>query len=181
MPKRKTTRKRRRRTVSVNQLVSVKPTRRRRGTRKKGFLGDMVNPATARGAFQAVANGALGGAGAALLRRVTAGKLPPFWDVAAPFIAGYAAAAFLKMPQVGAGFAAVAANQLMRDIGLGENDNMYLQDHNYANNMKQLPAALDSYGQAMGEDEMYLQDDDYQVGYAPDFASPTVPVTVQDV
>jgi len=187
MPKRKTTR-RRRRTVSVNQLVSVKPTRRRRGTRKKGFLGDMVNPAVARGAIQATANGALGGAAAALLRRVTAGKLPPFWDVAAPFIAGYAVAAFLKMPQVGAGFAAVAANKLMSDIGLGER-NLNLQDHNYANNMQQLPAALDTYGQAMSEDEMYLQqdeemylqDDNYQVGYAPNFSSPTVPVNVQDI
>ena len=185
MPKHKTTR-RRRRTVAV----SVKPTRRRRRMRKKGFLGDMVNPATARGAVRAVGNGALGGAAAAILRRVTAGKLPPFWDVAAPFIAGYAAAAFFKMPQVGAGLAAVAANQLMGEIGLGEK-NMYLQDHNYANNMKQLPAALDAYGQPMGENEMYLQQDeemylqdndsDYQVGYAPDFASPTVPTTVEDI
>ena len=181
MPKRKTTRKRRR-TVAVNQLVSVKPTRRRRGTRKKGFLSDMVTPATARGAVIAVGNGALGGAAAAILRRVTAGKLPPFWNVAAPFIAGYAAAAFFKMPQVGAGMAAVAANQLMRDVGLGEKDDMYLQDHNYANNMQQLPAVLDSYGQPMSEDEMYLQQGgQYQVGYAPDFASPTVPVTVDQI
>ncbi|MCH7850935.1 MAG: hypothetical protein IH845_04805 [Nanoarchaeota archaeon] len=148
----------------------------------------MVTPATARGAFIATANGALGGAAAAILRRVTAGKLPPFWDVAAPFIAGYAAAAFLKMPQVGAGLAAVAANQLMKDVGLGDN-NMDLQDHNYANNLKQLPAALDGYGQPMSENEMYLQqnpemylqESEYQVGYAPDFASPTVPVTVDEI
>lgn len=182
MPKRKMTRRRRKRTVSVNQLVSVKPTRRRRGTRKKGLLGDMVTPATARGAIIAVGNGALGGAAAAILRRVTAGKLPPFWNVAAPFIAGYAAAAFFKMPQVGAGMAAVAANQLMKDVGMGENANMYLQDHNYADQIKQLPAALDVNGQPMGENEMYLQDDNYQVGYAPDFASPTVPpVTVDEI
>ncbi len=169
--------KRRRRRVAVNQMVSVKPVRRRRQSRKKGFLGDMVTPAVAQGAFKATVNGAMGGIGAAVLNRLTAGKLPPFWKVAAPFIAGYASAAFLKMPQVGAGFAAVAANQLMKDIGLGENENMYLQDNNYANQIKQLPAALDSYGQPMGENEMYLQDN-YQVGVAPDFASPTVPVPV---
>jgi len=189
MAKIKTTRKRRRRTVSV------KPTRRRRSTRKKGFLNDMVTPATAKGAIRAVANGMAGGAGAAVLKRLTDPlNLPTFWNIATPFIAGYAAAAFLKMPQVGAGFAAVAANRLMANIGLGDN-NMYLQDHNYADQIKQLPPALDVNGQPMGDDEgnmylqdnagnMYLQDNQgntYQVPYAPDFGSPTRPVTVDEL
>lgn len=182
MPKRKTVRKRRRRTVSVNQMVAVKPVKRRRGTRKRGLLGDMVNPATAKGAIRAVGLGALGGAAASLLERAMGGlQLNPFWRVATPFVAGYAAAAFFKAPHIGGGIAAVATNTLMKTVGLADNNDMYLQDHNYANDIKQLPAALDTYGQAMSEDEMYLQDDDYQVGYAPDFASPTVPVTVDDL
>jgi len=188
MPRKKGTRTRRRRTVSVNQLVSVKPTRRRRGTRKKGFLNDIVTPATTKGGLRAVGNGALGGALASVLERVMAGRLNPFWRIATPFAAGFAAAAFFKAPQIGAGIAAVGANQLMKEVGLADNDGMYLQDHDYANQIKQLPAALDGSGQPMGEDEMGyeeeemgLQDADYQVGYAPSFGSPTVPVTVQDI
>ena len=188
MPKRKTTRRKRRR-VAVNKMVSVKPDRRRRATRKKGFLGDMVNPAIARGAMKATVSGAMGGIGAALLERMLANKVPAFWRVALPFVGGYVVAAFFKMPETGAGFAAVGANQLLKEAGMADNNNMDLQDHNYANKIKQLPPALDSYGQPMGENEMYLQDDNemylqddnYQVGYAPDFASPTVPVTVDEI
>lgn len=180
MPKKKVTRKRRRRTVSVNQLVSVKPTRRRRGTRKKGFLSDMVTPAETKGAFRALAGGVGGGIAAALLRRITAGKLNPIWGVLTPFVGGFVAATVLKSPNIGAGLAAVGASQLMQELGLGEKDDMYLQDNNYAQDIKQLPAALDVNGQPMGEDEMDLQDG-YQVDYAPEFGSPTVPVTVDEI
>lgn len=187
MATKKKTRTRRRRTVSVNQLVSVKPTRRRRGTRKKGFMSDMVNPAIARGAMKSSVNGAIGGIGASLLQKMVGSKIPPFWRVALPFVAGYTVAAFFKMPEIGAGFSAVGAHQLLKDAGMADNNDMYLQDHNYANEIKQLPAALDSSGQPMGDNEMYLQDEemylqqDYQVGYAPEFGSPTIPVTQSDM
>lgn len=171
--------KRRKGVVSVNQMVRVKPTKRRRSTRKKGFLGDMVTPAETKGAFKAIAGGVGGGIAAALLRRITAGKLNPIWGVAAPFVGGFVAAAFLKSPNMGAGLAAVGTSQLMQELGLG--DNMDLQDNNYAQDVKQLPAVLDSSGQPMGEnDDMDLQEG-YQVGYAPEFGSPTVPVTVDDI
>lgn len=179
MPKKTT--KRRRRRVAVNQMVSVKPVRRRRSTRKRGFLADMVTPAETKGAFRALAGGVGGGVAAALLRRITAGRLNPIWGVAAPFVGGFVAAAFLKSPNMGAGLAAVGTSQLMQELGLGDNGNMDLQDHGYANQIKQLPAALDVNGQPMAEnDEMYLQEG-YQVGYAPEFGSPTVPVTVDEL
>lgn len=175
------TKKRRRRRVAVNQMVTVKPARRRRGTRKRGLLGDMMTPAVAQAAGRATINGAVGGGMAAVLERMLAGRLNPFWRIAAPFVAGYAAAAIFKQPEVGAGMAAVGAHQLMKEAGMAENNDMYLQDNNYANQVKQLPVALDVNGQPMAEnDDMYLQEE-YGVGYAPDFASPTVPATVEDI
>lgn len=182
MPGKKSTTKRRRR-----RSLTVKPTSRRRSRRKKGMLGDMFTPAVARGAARSVINGAVGGGIASVLERLLAGRLNPLGRVAAPFVLGFAAAAIFKQPEVAAGITAVGANQLMKEAGLAE-DNMYLQDNNYASKVKQLPAALDSYGNPLGEDEMYLQEGEemylqqgYEVGYAPDFASPTVPVTVDDI
>lgn len=175
MPK-KITKKRRRRSLVA------KSTRRRRSHRKKGMLGDMFTPAIARGAARAVVNGAVGGGIATVMERLLYGKVNPFWRVAAPFASGFLAAAVFKQPEVAAGIAAVGTKVLMQEAGMAENDNMYLQDHPYANDVKQLPPVLDVDGQPLSQDdEMYLQDGDYQVGYAPEFGSPTRPVTVDEI
>ncbi len=175
MPKKRIKRRRRRTTLSAG------PTRkRRRSYRKKGLMGDMFTPATARGGARAVVNGAMGGGIATVLDRLLGDKVNPFWRVAAPFVTGFVAAAVFKQPEVGAGIAAVGTKVLMQEAGMADNDNMYLQDHNYANSIKQLPTALDPNGQPMNEgEEMYLQDSQYQVGVAPDFSNPTGAANVQ--
>lgn len=157
---RKTSAPRRRRTT-------VKPTtRRRRTTRKKGLLSEMFSPAMATGAAKTLLSGAVGGLGAGLLGKLLPSATSTEMRAAYTLGAGFVTSTVLKLPNVGAGMAAVAVKELMSAKGL------LAEDYPYANDVANLPMVLNE-GEAMylqeGQNPMYLAENqlNYGVGYFP--------------
>jgi hypothetical protein len=161
--KRKTARKsatpRRRRTA-----VKAAP-RRRRSTAKKGLLAELFNPAQASGAAKVLLSGAVGGLGAGLLNKVLPATTSVEMRAVYTLGAGFFTSTAFKLPNVGAGMAAVAVRDLMTAKGL------LSEGANYADSIDSLPMVLNE-DQAMylqeGSD-MYLAENDYSynVGYYP--------------
>lgn len=156
---RKTSAPRRRRTT-------VKPTtRRRRTTRKKGLLSEMFNPAMATGAAKTLLSGAVGGLGAGLLGKLLPTTTSTEMRAAYTLGAGFVTSTVLKLPNVGAGMAAVGVSELMKAKGL------LSEGYSYASGIESLPMVLNE-NEAMylqENSDMYLAENDYSynVGYYP--------------
>lgn len=140
------------------------PVRRRRTTRKKGLLSEVFNTANATGGAKVLISGAAGGLGAGLLGKVLPGSTTTEMRAVYTLGAGFITSTLLKLPNVGAGMAAVA----VRDLALAKG--LLSEDYKYADNVSSLPMVLNE-NEAMYLQEnngMYLQEDmSYNVGYYP--------------
>lgn len=156
----------RRRRAMAAKRPAVK---RRRSPAKKGFLSEMFNPAMAQGAAKTVLSGAIGGMGAGLIGKFMPASVSEQQKAIYTVAGGFIVATLLKMPNVGAGMAGVGAFQLLQSSGMLAEDGNY----DYANDMEALPMVLNEDQAAFLSEaylsEAYLSEEDYQVGYAPEF------------
>jgi hypothetical protein len=168
MARKRTTTRRKSTTPTRRRRTTAKAPvrRRRRSTAKKGLLSEMFNPAMAQGALKTLISGAAGGLGAGLLGKVLPTSTTPEMRAAYTLGAGFVTSTILKLPNVGAGMAAVAVKELLTVKGL------LAEGVNYADDMDSLPMVLNE-GEAMYLAEnngMYLAEDNdysYDVGYFP--------------
>jgi hypothetical protein len=139
--------------------------RRRRSTRSKGLLSEMIKPAQVQGAAKTLLSGAVGGLGAGLLNKVLPATTSVEMRAAYTLGAGFVTSTVFKLPNVGAGMAAVAVKELLNAKGL------LAEGASYADPIDSLPMVLNE-NEAMylqeGSD-MYLAENDYSynVGYYP--------------
>lgn len=140
------------------------PVRRRRTSRKKGLLSEVFNTASATGGAKVLISGAAGGIGAGLLGKVLPVSTTVEMRAAYTLAAGFVTSTLLKLPNVGAGMAAVA----VRDLALSKG--LLSEGYSYADSMSSLPMVLNE-NEAMylqENSDMYLADDyGYNVGYYP--------------
>ena len=162
--RKRTTRRKTAAPARRRRTAAKAPVRRRRSTAKKGLLSEMFNPAMASGAAKTLLSGAVGGLGAGLLGKVLPATTSVEMRAAYTLGAGFFASTVFKLPNVGAGMAAVAVKELMTSKGL------LAENANYADSMDSLPMVLNE-GEAMylqENDEMFLAEDyGYNVGYYP--------------
>ena len=136
------------------------------------MLSELFSPVAATSGAKVLLSGAVGGLGAGLVGKLFPATTTPEMKAVYTGVAGFVTSTMLKMPNVGAGMAGVAAYNLFTAKGL------LADDYNYANDMSALPMVLNE-GEAMylaennmylAEDgNMYLAEDDfsYNVGYYP--------------
>lgn len=140
-------------------------TRRRRTTRKKGLLSEMFNPAMATGAAKTLLSGAVGGLGAGLLGKLLPASTSTEMRAAYTLGAGFVTSTVFKLPNVGAGMAAIGVSELMKAKGL------LSESYQYASAVESLPMVLnESDAMYLQENsDMYLAENDYSynVGYYP--------------
>ena len=140
-------------------------TRRRRTTRKKGLLSEMFNPAMATGAAKTLLSGAVGGLGAGLLGKLLPASTSTEMRAAYTLGAGFVTSTVFKLPNVGAGMAAIGVSELMKAKGL------LSENYQYADAVENLPMVLnESDAMYLQENsDMYLAENDYSynVGYYP--------------
>lgn len=170
--KRKTSAPARRRTT--RRTTAAAPTRRRkRVTRKKSMLSELFNPAMAQAGGKAVISGAVGGASAGLLDKFLGTTMTPNKKAFITLGAGFLSATILKMPNLGAGMAGVAAYNLFNNSGMLA-ENYDFDQYAYADEIESLPMVLNENGDALAlsENDMYLSENDmylsegvYNVGY----------------
>jgi hypothetical protein len=145
-------------------VAKAAPRRRRRSTSKKGLLSEMFNPAMASGAAKTLLSGAVGGLGAGLLGKVLPATTGVEMRAGYTLAAGFITSTVFKLPNVGAGMAAVAVKELLTAKGL------LAEGANYADSIDSLPMVLNE-GEAMylqESNDMYLAEDyGYNVGYYP--------------
>jgi hypothetical protein len=162
--RKRTTRRKTAAPARRRRTAAKAPVRRRRSTAKKGLLSEMFNPAMASGAAKTLLSGALGGLGAGLLGKVLPATTSVEMRAAYTLGAGFFASTIFKLPNVGAGMAAVAVKELMTSKGL------LAESANYADSMDSLPMVLNE-GEAMylqeGSDMFLAEDYGYNVGYYP--------------
>lgn len=158
---------------AAKRKPAAKPTTRRRrtATRSKGMLSELFNPNMAQAAGKTVLSGAVGGAGAALLGKVLPDDMQPKTKAFCTMAGGFLTASLLKMPNVGAGMAAVGMYNLMQISGF------LAEDFEYADDMDKLPLVLDENGVDFLQQNGYLQEGDgylqedynYSMGMFPSF------------
>jgi hypothetical protein len=157
--RRKTTAPARRRRTTM-----LKASPRRRRTVKKGLLSELTNPAQLQGAAKTLLSGAVGGLGAGLLNKILPATTSVEMRAAYTLGAGFFTSTVFKLPNVGAGMAAVAVRDLMSAKGL------LAEGANYADSMDSLPMVLNE-NEAMylqENSDMYLAENyGYDVGYFP--------------
>jgi hypothetical protein len=163
--RKRTTRRKTAAPARRRRSVAKAAPRRRRTTRKKGLLSEMFNPAMASGAAKTLLSGAVGGLGAGLLGKVLPATTGIEMRAAYTLGAGFITSTVFKLPNVGAGMAAVAVKELLTAKGL------LAEGANYADSMDSLPMVLNE-GEAMYLQEgnsMYLAETDlsYDLGYFP--------------
>lgn len=162
--RKRTTRRKTAAPARRRRTAAKAPVRRRRSTAKKGLLSEMFNPAMASGAAKTLLSGAVGGLGAGLLGKVLPATTSVEMRAAYTLGAGFFASTIFKMPNVGAGMAAVAVKELMTSKGL------LAESANYADSIDSLPMVLNE-GEAMylqeGSDMFLAEDYGYNVGYYP--------------
>lgn len=145
--------------------------KRRRSTRKKSMLSEFFTPAAAQGGFKTVLSGAVGAVAGAALNKMTPNQSDTT-RAAIKMVGGYLFATLGKMPNVGAGLAAVGTYELITSSGfLAEG----MKGANYADSLDKLPAYLQEPSPMyLSEDSpMYLSENDflaeddlsYDVGY----------------
>jgi hypothetical protein len=148
---------RRRRTVA-------KAAPRRRRTVKKGLLSELTSPAQVQGAAKTLLSGAVGGLGAGLLNKILPATTSVEMRAAYTLGAGFLTSTVFKLPNVGAGMAAVGVSNLLSAKGL------LAENANFANDMERLPMVLNE-DEAMflqENSDMFLAEDyGYNVGYFP--------------
>jgi len=138
--------------------------RRRRTTRSKGLLSEMIKPAQVQGAAKVLLSGAVGGLGAGLLNKVLPASTSVEMRAAYTLGAGFFTSTVFKLPNVGAGMAAVAVKELLNAKGL------LAEGANYADSMDSLPMVLnENEAMYLQEGEFALAENDfsYDVGYYP--------------
>ena len=162
--RKRTTRRKTAAPARRRRTAAKAPVRRRRSTAKKGLLSEMFNPAMATGAAKTLLSGAVGGLGAGLLGKVLPATTSVEMRAAYTLGAGFFTSTVFKLPNVGAGMAAVAVKELMSAKGL------LAEGANYADPMDSLPMVLNE-NEAMylqESNDMYLAEDlGYNVGYFP--------------
>ena len=165
MARKRTTARRKSAAPSRRRRTTAKaPIRRRRTTRKKGLLSEMFNPAMASGAAKTLLSGAVGGLGAGLLGKVLPATTSVEMRAVYTLGAGFFTSTVFKLPNVGAGMAAVAVKELLGAKGL------LAEGANYADSIDSLPMVLNE-NEAMylqeGSDMYLAEDYSYNVGYYP--------------
>jgi len=165
MARKRTTARRKSAAPARRRRTTAKaPIRRRRTTRKKGLLSEMFNPAMASGAAKTLLSGAVGGLGAGLLGKVLPATTSVEMRAVYTLGAGFFTSTVFKLPNVGAGMAAVAVKELMSAKGL------LAEGANYADSLDSLPMVLNE-NEAMylqeGSDMYLAEDYSYNVGYYP--------------
>lgn len=165
MARRKTTARRKSAAPARRRRTVAKAApRRRRSTAKKGLLSEMFNPAMASGAAKTLLSGAVGGLGAGLLGKVLPATTGVEMRAGYTLAAGFITSTVFKLPNVGAGMAAVAVKELMTAKGL------LSEGANYADSMDSLPMVLNENEAMYLNEGMYLAEDQnysYDVGYYP--------------
>lgn len=176
--RRKRTTAPRKRTTTRRRTTPVKSVRRVT-RRKKSMLSEFFSPQSAQAGAKVCFSGAVGGIGAGLVSKLIPATVSSEMKSVYLLAGGFITATVLKMPNVGAGMAAVGAYQLFKDKGFLAEDNEY----DYADSMESLPMVLNE-DQALylqENDGMYLAEDinyslaeddnenDYSVGYYPEF------------
>jgi len=163
MARKRTTRRKTAAPERRRRTTAKAPVRRRRAA-KKGLLSEMFNPALATGAAKTLLSGAVGGLGAGLLGKVLPATTSVEMRAAYTLGAGFFTSTIFKLPNVGAGMAAVAVKELMSAKGL------LAEGANYADSMDSLPMVLNE-NEAMylqENSDMYLAENyGYGVGYFP--------------
>lgn len=176
--RRKRTAAPRKRTTTRRRTTPVKSVRRVT-RRKKSMLSEFFSPQTAQAGAKVCFSGAVGGIGAGLVSKLIPTTVSSEMKSVYLLAGGFITATVLKMPNVGAGMAAVGAYQLFKDKGLLSEDSEY----DYADSMESLPMVLnedqalylqESDGMYLSENMNYsLSEDDnendYSVGYYPEF------------
>jgi hypothetical protein len=165
MARKRTTARRKSAAPARRRRTTAKaPIRRRRTTRKKGLLSEMFNPAMASGAAKTLLSGAVGGLGAGLLGKVLPATTSVEMRAVYTLGAGFFTSTVFKLPNVGAGMAAVAVKELLGAKGL------LAEGANYADSIDSLPMVLNE-NEAMylqeGSDMYLAEDYSYNVGYYP--------------
>jgi hypothetical protein len=162
--RKRTTRRKTAAPARRRRTAAKAPVRRRRSTAKKGLLSEMFNPAMATGAAKTLLSGAVGGLGAGLLGKVLPATTSLEMRAAYTLGAGFVTSTVFKLPNVGAGMAAVAVKELLSAKGL------LAEGANYADSIDSLPMVLNE-NEAMylqESNDMYLAEDySYNVGYFP--------------
>jgi hypothetical protein len=124
----------------------------------------MFNPAMASGAAKTLLSGAVGGLGAGLLGKVLPATTSVEMRAVYTLGAGFFTSTVFKLPNVGAGMAAVAVKELLGAKGL------LAEGANYADSIDSLPMVLNE-NEAMylqeGSDMYLAEDYSYNVGYYP--------------
>lgn len=166
MARKRTTRRKAAPARRRRSTAKAAPMRRRRSTRKKGLLSEMFNPIQAQGAAKVLLSGAVGGLGAGLLNKVLPAATTTEMRAVYTLGAGFITSTVFKLPNVGAGMAAVGVKELLSAKGL------LAEGANYASDLDSLPMVLNE-NQAMylqESSDMYLAENDpysYNVGYYP--------------
>lgn len=132
-------RRRRRPAVAVKRKAPV----RRRA--KKGMLSEMFNPAMATAGFKSTLSGAMGGGLSALVDKMIPAT-DPTMSALYKVGGGFILATMAKMPNVGAGMAAVGAYQLIQSSGMLSDDNA-----DYAEDIEMLPIVMNDDGYSLQE------------------------------
>jgi len=169
----------RKRSGKVTRRKSTTPvSRKRKYTRRKSGLSELFTPEQSRGAARAAGLGALGGGLASLAEKVMKPTTPEPTKIIYLALGAFGLATVGKAPYMAAGVAGVVGYKVMSEAGLSEGET------DYADPIQKLPAVLDASGQPMqlsedaetgniyleADDNDYLQEEGYQVQYAPDFA-----------
>ena len=144
-----------------------KPTvrRKRRVTKSKGLLSEILTKSQTTAGAKAVISGAVGGGAAILIEKFLTNQTTDK-EALITAAAGVLTATVLNLPNVGAGMGAVALYKYADHAGM-LNDNASWAD------VESMPAVLNENGQSEGYLQAaptsyeggYLQDDDYSVGY----------------
>lgn len=162
--RKKTTARRKTTAPARRRRTAVKAAPRRRRTVKKGLLSELTSPAQVQGAAKTLLSGAVGGLGAGLLNKILPATTSVEMRAAYTLGAGFVTSTVFKLPNVGAGMAAVGVSNLLSAKGL------LSESANYADSMDSLPMVLNE-NEAMylqENSEMYLAEDmSYNVGYYP--------------
>ena len=168
---------------AVTKRKTTKPaTRKRKYTRRRGGLSELVTAVQAQSGVKAVGLGALGGGLASLAEKVFKPEMAENQKIMWLGVGAFGLATIGKAPYMAAGVAGVVGYKLMTEVGLSEGHTKYVDP------IEQLPAVLDANGQPMRlaedprtggiylqeDDNLYLDEDgneiDYQVDYAPAFS-----------
>jgi len=181
--------------VKRRSKTTVRTRGRKKGTRKRKGLGEIITNLEAKTGFNNIMNGAAGGLVAYGLDDILPAAMPSRMRLLWTAAIGFGVATIGKAPYVGAGITGVAAYKALIEMGL-------LNEKPYADPIEQLPMILDAEGNPMmleqspetggmyldeegyymtengelylDENGNYLQDeaysDTYQVPYATDFS-----------